>query len=115
MFIEKPPPPNSRACAYTCGSHCYTNSEVSAAQHGGYNLYSSNDYVNDYSHEYHNYEGSDFPVPGEYYEFPIMSNGDTYDGGSPGADRVIFNTDDQLAGVITHTGASGNDFVACTE
>lgn len=43
-----------------------------------------------------------------------MSDFDVYDGGSPGADRVIFNGDDQLAGVITHTGASGDDFVACS-
>ena len=42
-----------------------------------------------------------------------MSSGGTYNGGSPGADRVIFNTKDQLAGVITHSGASGGDFLAC--
>ncbi|RJE25062.1 guanyl-specific ribonuclease [Aspergillus sclerotialis] len=105
----------SRACAYTCGSRCYTSSEVSAAQHTGCNLYSSNDDVSDYPHEYHKYEGFDFPAPGEYHEFPIMRNGDTYDGGSPGTDRVIFNMDDQLAGVIKHTGASENEFVACTQ
>lgn len=104
----------SRACAYSCGSNCYTKSAVSAAQDVGYELYSASDDVNNYPHEYHNYEDFDFPVPGEYYEFPILGSGDIYSGGSPGADRVVFNAEDQLAGVITHSGASGNAFVACT-
>ena len=58
---------------------------------------------------YNNYEGFDFPVSGPYQEFPILCDFQTYDGGSPGADRVVFNSEGQLAGVITHTGASGND------
>jgi hypothetical protein len=33
--------------------------------------------------------------------------------GSPGADRVILTSSGQRAGEITHTGASGNNFVAC--
>ncbi|KAJ5130041.1 Guanine-specific ribonuclease N1/T1 [Penicillium bovifimosum] len=103
----------ARACAYTCGSVCYTSSAVSAAQAAGYKLYKAGDDANDYPHVYNNYEGFDFSVPKTYYEFPIMSSGNVYTGGSPGADRVIFNTNDQLAGVITHTGASGNNFVSC--
>jgi hypothetical protein len=34
--------------------------------------------------------------------------------GSPGADRVVFNEDGEYAGAITHTGASGNNFVGCS-
>lgn len=34
--------------------------------------------------------------------------------GSPGADRVVFNSNGEYAGAITHTGASGNDFVGCS-
>ena len=34
--------------------------------------------------------------------------------GSPGPDRVVINGSGQRAGVITHTGASGNNFVGCT-
>lgn len=34
--------------------------------------------------------------------------------GSPGPDRVIFNSNGQRAGEITHTGASGNNFVGCS-
>ncbi|KAJ5771136.1 uncharacterized protein N7511_003187 [Penicillium nucicola] len=104
----------ARACASTCGSHCYSSSAISAARTAGYKLYSAGSTANDYPHVYHDYEGFTFPVSGTYYEFPILSSGSVYTGGSPGADRVIFNTNDQLAGVITHTGASGNNFVACT-
>ncbi|CEJ61564.1 Putative Guanyl-specific ribonuclease T1 [Penicillium brasilianum] len=105
--------PHKRACAYTCGTVCYTSSAVSTARAAGYKLYEAGSTENSYPHVYHNYEGFDFTVTGTYYEFPILSDGDVYDGGSPGADRVIFNTGDQLAGVITHTGASGNNFVSC--
>lgn len=34
--------------------------------------------------------------------------------GSPGPDRVVINTSCKLAGEITHTGASGNNFVGCS-
>ncbi|KAJ5773683.1 Guanine-specific ribonuclease N1/T1 [Penicillium paradoxum] len=102
------------ACAATCGTVCYTSSAVSAAKSAGYKLYAADDDVNNYPHVYHNYEGFDFDVAGTYYEFPILSSGSIYSGGSPGADRVIFNGNNGLAGVITHTGASGNNFVACT-
>ncbi|KAJ5469303.1 Guanyl-specific ribonuclease Pb1 [Penicillium diatomitis] len=102
-----------RACAYTCGSVCYSSSAVSNALNAGYDFYSAGSTVHSYPHQYHNYEGFDFPVSGTYYEFPILSSGRAYTGGSPGPDRVIFNKNDQLAGVITHTGASGNSFVSC--
>jgi hypothetical protein len=48
-------------------------------------------------------EGFNFPVSGPYQEFPILRNynANPYTGGSPGADRVIFTTSCQLAGVIT--------------
>lgn len=48
-------------------------------------------------------EGFSFPVSGPYQEFPILRsfNDNPYTGGSPGADRVVFNTNCQLAGVIT--------------
>ncbi|OJI98172.1 hypothetical protein ASPVEDRAFT_37617 [Aspergillus versicolor CBS 583.65] len=102
-----------QSCAYTCGSVCYSSSAVSAAVDEGYSLQSSGDDVNDYPHVYNNYEDFDFPVDPTYYEFPILSSGSVYSGGSPGADRVVFNEGGELAGVITHTGASGNNFVSC--
>ncbi|KAL4885592.1 Ribonuclease/ribotoxin [Aspergillus karnatakaensis] len=102
-----------QSCAYTCGSVCYTSSAVSAAASEGYDFVSAGDDVNNYPHVYNNYEGFDFPVSPTYYEFPILSSGRIYSGGSPGADRVVFNENGQLAGVTTHTGASGNNFVSC--
>ncbi|BDD63937.1 hypothetical protein MAP00_008792 [Monascus purpureus] len=118
LTIAAPPPlegASKRACDYTCGSVCYTSSAVSAAQEQGYNYYSEGEQVgrDNYPHKYNDYEGFDFPVSAPYYEFPIMRNGDLYDGGSPGADRVIFNENDELAGVITHSGADGDSFVSC--
>ncbi|CAL5866729.1 uncharacterized protein PFLUO_LOCUS939 [Penicillium psychrofluorescens] len=104
----------TRSCAYTCGSNCYTNSSVTAAQAEGYKLYKSGNTNDDYPHQYHDYEGFNFPVSGEYYEYPIMSSGGVFTSGSPGADRVVFNGQDELAGLITHTGASGDDFKECT-
>lgn len=67
-----------------------------------------------YPHQYNNYEGFDFSIDGPYYEFPI-EKGYAYSSGSPGADRVIFNGDGTYAGSITHTGASGDDFVGCSD
>lgn len=58
--------------------------------------------------------GFNFAVSGPYQEFPILQNGNVYTGGSPGADRVVFNTNGAYAGAITHTGASGNNFVGCS-
>ena len=105
-----------QSCVYTCGSVCYWASDISEAQAKGYSLYKSGDTLGSgsYPHVYNNYEGFDFSVSSPYYEFPILSSYTVYTGGSPGADRVIFNTRNQLAGLITHTGASGNNFVACS-
>jgi ribonuclease T1 len=63
---------------------------------------------------YNDYEGFSFPVSGPYWEFPILSSHEVYSGGRPGADRVIFNDNGGLAGLITHQGASGNDFLQCS-
>lgn len=60
-------------------------------------------------------QGFKFPVDGPYQEFPILKTFKAYDGGSPGPDRVIFNTEGQLAGTITHTGTSDDKFVACQD
>lgn len=102
-----------QSCAETCGSTCYYQSDLDAAVSEGYQLYQSGGENGDYPHTYNNYEGFDFPVTGPYQEYPVLNSYQVYDGGSPGADRVIFNTQGTYAGTITHTGASGDDFVAC--
>ncbi|CAN8106508.1 unnamed protein product [Discula destructiva] len=103
-------------CAYTCGSVCYWQSDVDEAVAQGYNYYKSGQQVgsNDYPHTETNYEHISFYVAGPYEEFPILKTYTTYTGGSPGPDRVVFNGQGKLAGVVTHTGASGNDFVTCS-
>jgi hypothetical protein len=78
-------------------------------------------------------QGFTFGCPGStYYEYPILADGDLYSGGSPGADRVIYDNDGNFCGecrylkqgsvlmlvnlaCLTHTGASTYDgFVECT-
>lgn len=105
----------ARACDYTCGNNCYSNSAVNAAKEAGYDYHKQGKTVGSghYPHVYKNYEDFDFPVDPTYYEFPILTSGDTFSGGSPGADRVVFNDDNQLAGLLTHSGSSGNGFSAC--
>ncbi|RWA05344.1 hypothetical protein EKO27_g9757 [Xylaria grammica] len=111
IAIEK-----KQSCAKTCGEVCYAEAAIDEAVEQGYGYYEDNETVgsNDYPHQYNNYEGFDFPDEGPWYEFPILSSNEAYTGGSPGADRVVFNADGKFQDAITHTGASGNNFVACT-
>ncbi|EKG17984.1 Guanine-specific ribonuclease N1/T1 [Macrophomina phaseolina MS6] len=104
-----------RQSATTCGSTSYTAAQVRAAANAACSYYNQGGTAggSTYPHTYNNYEGFDFPVNGPYQEFPLQKGG-AYDGGSPGADRVIINTSCQYAGAITHTGASGNNFVGCS-
>ncbi|RBQ65747.1 hypothetical protein FVER14953_12295 [Fusarium verticillioides] len=108
-------PIESRQSATTCGSTNYSASQVRAAANAACQYYQNDDTAGSstYPHTYNNYEGFDFPVDGPYQEFPIKSGG-VYTGGSPGADRVVINTNCEYAGAITHTGASGNNFVGCS-
>ncbi|KAI2629629.1 ribonuclease-domain-containing protein [Hypoxylon sp. NC1633] len=99
--------------ATTCGSTYYTATQVNQAAQRACTYYSSGSAPGGYPHTYNNYEGFSFSVSGPYLEFPLLSSG-TYSGGSPGADRVIISTSCRLAGEITHTGASGNNFVGCS-
>ncbi|KIW08628.1 uncharacterized protein PV09_00584 [Verruconis gallopava] len=107
----------ARQSSTTCGSTSYSASDVLAAADAACQ------YVQDgttaggskYPERYNDYEGFTFDgVDGPYYEFPILSDGEIYDGGSPGADRVVINGNCDFAGVITHTGADNNDFVGCS-
>ncbi|KAH7161893.1 guanyl-specific ribonuclease F1 [Dactylonectria macrodidyma] len=96
------------------GSNYYTAAQVNAASVRACNHYNAGTTVGGYPHTYNNYEAFTFAVSGPYQEFPILSSGSLYTGGSPGPDRVVINTSCKQAGTITHTGASGNAFVACT-
>ncbi|KKO98838.1 ribonuclease [Trichoderma harzianum] len=101
----------------TCGKVFYSASAVSAASNAACNYVRAGSTAggSTYPHVYNNYEGFRFKgLSKPFYEFPILSSGKTYTGGSPGADRVVINGQCSIAGIITHTGASGNAFVACT-
>ncbi|KAI0816393.1 guanine specific ribonuclease N1 [Xylaria sp. FL0064] len=102
-------------CVKTCGSVCYYQSDIDEAVSQGYGYFQDGETVGsqDYPHQYNDYEGFDFPDPGPWYEFPILSTYKAYTGGEPGADRVVFDGDGKYQDTITHTGASGDDFVEC--
>lgn len=70
-------------------------------------------FTDSYPHRYNNYEGFSFPTAAPWYEYPIMKTYSVYTGGSPGPDRVIFDSKGIFDLLITHTGAIGNAFVAC--
>ncbi|QIW95243.1 hypothetical protein AMS68_000761 [Peltaster fructicola] len=93
----------------TCGNNYYSYNQVQNAVNAACNTQAGN-----YPHQYNNYEGFSFPNPSPWYEFPIKESG-VYTGGSPGADRVIIDSNCNYQGSITHTGASGNNFVACSD
>ncbi|KAM5368092.1 hypothetical protein ACJZ2D_009696 [Fusarium nematophilum] len=116
MCSLKATPVEERAsCVYTCGSTCYWQSDIDAALNKGYSLYQSGSTLGsgDYPHQYNDREGFDFPTSGPWYEFPILASFKVYSGGSPGPDRVIFDSNGNLDSLITHTGASGDNFVGC--
>ncbi|KAK7429803.1 hypothetical protein QQZ08_003648 [Neonectria magnoliae] len=108
-------PIEARQSATTCGSTSYTAAQVRAAANAACSYYRQGTTAGSstYPHRYNNREGFDFLVSGTYQEFPLRRSG-VYTGGSPGADRVIINTACAYAGAITHTGASGNNFVGCS-
>ncbi|KAF9460153.1 ribonuclease T1 [Collybia nuda] len=94
----------------TCGGNRYTSSDVARAvdkaEAGG---------ASDYPHQYHDFEGFLFPAcAGEFFEFPLKT-GTAYNGGSPGADRVIYDETGDVCACLTHTGApSTNGFIECS-
>ncbi|KAH6642340.1 Ribonuclease/ribotoxin [Boeremia exigua] len=104
-----------QSCYSKCGSVCYTAAQVTAARNAGANHVRQGTQAGSstYPHVFNNREGFNFLNNPTYYEFPIKTSG-VYTGGSPGADRVVFNSAGTRSGEITHTGASGNNFVKCT-
>lgn len=103
-----------RQCADTCGNTCYSQSDIDAAVQQGFSDFQSGNEPDKYPHQYKDYEGFSFPDAAPFYEFPILASEMPFTGGKPGADRVIFDSNGNFEGVITHNGASGNDFVQCT-
>ncbi|KAK5989261.1 Guanyl-specific ribonuclease Th1 [Cladobotryum mycophilum] len=102
----------------TCGKVTYNDAAIQAAASSSCEHVQNGDTAGSstYPHQYKNFEGFKFKgIAGPYFEFPIMSSGKEYTGGSPGADRVIIAKEKcEVVGVITHQGAKGNNFVACS-
>ncbi|KAK0672438.1 guanyl-specific ribonuclease [Cercophora samala] len=99
---------------WTCSTHVYNSSDVSRVIALAYPLLHDSSYVGDYPHQYKNREGFIFVTDPPYFEYPIIPD-DIYTAGPPGPDRVIFDDDGVVEGLITHAGASGDGFVACKE
>ncbi|THU89133.1 Ribonuclease/ribotoxin [Dendrothele bispora CBS 962.96] len=98
----------------TCGSNVYSLNIVKAATSNGFAHINNPIGSNSYPHTFSNFEGLKMWCTGEtqFNEWPILVSG-PYTGGSPGADRVVFSDNGIYCAVITHTGASGNNFVSC--
>lgn len=103
----------------TCGRAEYTYEQIDEAAEAACDHVKDKTTAgsNKYPHSYRNFEKFEFDgVKGPYYNFPMMPNGRIYTSGAPGTDRVIINQKCELAGQITHTGASSrNGFVDCEE
>ncbi|KAJ7157925.1 guanyl-specific ribonuclease C2 [Mycena crocata] len=98
----------------TCGRDVYTVSQVSAAVNSGFSHRNNPIGSNSYPHQFFDDEGLELFCSGNsLLEYPILTSG-LHNGGSPGADRVVFNTAGTYCAVVTHTGASSeNGFVSC--
>lgn len=75
-----------------------------------------------YPHAYNDYEHFNFPHgSAPYLEFPVERGGKTYDGGSPGADRIVIGSIAEdfasavYCAVITHDGEKKNGFAECAD
>ncbi|KAF5352780.1 hypothetical protein D9756_006042 [Leucocoprinus leucothites] len=81
----------------TSGCSCAGRSYSATALRNGINKAVSGG-AGDYPHEYHNFEGFSFTTcAGTFFEYPILTSG-VYNGGSPGADRVIYDNSDRFCG-----------------
>ncbi|KAK2609084.1 hypothetical protein QQS21_002311 [Conoideocrella luteorostrata] len=101
----------------TCGNTVYKSDALDKAADASCSMVKKGTSVgtNRYPHQYKNLEKFKLSgLTGPFYEFPILSNGQVYSGGSPGADRIITTQDCKQAGVLTHQGASGNAFRECS-
>ncbi|KAJ1305606.1 hypothetical protein OPQ81_000603 [Rhizoctonia solani] len=104
----------------TCGRNVFTASDVEAAASAAVSHIAEGSQIgrNKYPHRFNNREGLQFQGDCQkpFYEFPIFKS-HIYTGGSPGPDRVVIGSvngeDAVFCGLMTHTGAGGNNFLQC--
>ncbi|QRV93323.1 ribonuclease [Ceratobasidium sp. AG-Ba] len=110
----------SGATGSNCNGYTFTAAQVqSAAQESlSHVLAGTTVGTNKYPHVLDNREGFTYPAGCTVtrYEFPIFKN-KIYTGGDPSVDRVIIGhvsgSSAYACGVLTHQGASGNNFLQC--
>ncbi|KAJ6556261.1 Ribonuclease/ribotoxin [Mycena capillaripes] len=97
----------------TCGNAVYTSSQVNYAVQMGQRRIGGG---GEYPHIFNNFQDlplhRDCRVSGRVYEYPLKA-GAGFTGGDPGPDRVVFAAAGSYCGVVTHTGAAGNNFISC--
>ncbi|KIK70135.1 hypothetical protein GYMLUDRAFT_53238 [Collybiopsis luxurians FD-317 M1] len=102
----------------------YSQDDINAAATRALQLASEGQTLGEdkYPHAYNDYEKFNFPhAVKPYLEFPIETEGHTYDGGSPGADRVVIGSIAEdfssavYCAVITHDGQRHNGFAECAD
>ncbi|KAI9741308.1 MAG: hypothetical protein M1834_003025 [Cirrosporium novae-zelandiae] len=107
-----------------CDGTDYTRTDINNAATKALSLASEGKTLgkDKYPHAYNDYEHFSFThAKKPYLEFPIERNGKVYDGGSPGADRVVIGSIAEDYGsavycaVITHDGQKKNGFAECAD
>ncbi|KAF8603097.1 Ribonuclease/ribotoxin [Ceratobasidium sp. AG-I] len=109
------------ATGSNCNGYIFTAAQVSAAAAESLKhvLAGTTVGTNKYPHVLDNREGFTYPsgCTVTRYEFPVFKNS-IYTGGDPSVDRVIIGhvsgSSAYSCGVLTHQGASGNNFLQCT-
>ncbi|KAL1967823.1 hypothetical protein VTN77DRAFT_2512 [Rasamsonia byssochlamydoides] len=107
-----------------CDGTGYTRTDILNAAEKALSLASQGQTVgrDKYPHAYNDYEHFNFKhALKPYLEFPVERNGRVYDGGSPGADRVVIGSIAQdfssavYFAVITHDGSKHDGFTECRD
>ncbi|KAG8762849.1 hypothetical protein FRC12_008813 [Ceratobasidium sp. 428] len=110
----------SGATGSNCNGYTFTAAQVQSAAQESLNHVLAGTTVGDnkYPHVLDNREGFTYPsgCTVTRYEFPIFKS-KIYTGGDPSVDRVIIGhvsgSSAYACGVLTHQGASGNNFLQC--
>lgn len=93
LAFAAPLEPRQGGVAVNCGGQYYSATQVNR----GINNAKSGQYSSSgYPHTYNDYEGFDFSdyCDGPYKEYPLKTSSSGYTGGSPGADRVVYDSND---------------------
>lgn len=121
-----------RRVSYNCGGYSYSISQTQAAWDDGIDRWRNNNLIawksRKYPGKFDNGIRKNNKIPEldaspcnglTLYEWPIMQNGNAYNGGPPLTDRIVFGASSTTPGtyqqcfLMTHTGTGGNLFLKC--